>query len=156
MDATVLSVPRTGTHFVLYLLMIRASLNITFDHIGVSSAYHRINKLIDEQPDDYPVIVVTGNEQHVIDTFGDEVAGYFFDMRDDLMPRLQAHSGTVFIDVEKRTGFTDVLTKLGLARTSQITTFETAWPHISHTEVSSMRDELYAAITDSNRLSNFY
>ena len=156
MDATVLSVPRTGTRFTLYFLMMVLGLKVRYDHFGVGQSRDRITHLLDNVSDDHPIIVVQGNRDYVEDTFPTCMVDALYEEMDSFMPRLRERSGTAFINVEERTGLGDILRVLNIGRTSEIDALEASWPYVGYSKESPENTLVLDAMDASNRMRTSY
>ena len=146
-DVTIVSIPRTGTHFLLWLTIVHLRLAVQFIHF-TSSAGPLIKALLKEPP--HPIIVTSGNRDRVESEFGPDVTDEFY--RDMAQHRgsLLANGGVDF-DINGH-DLDPVLAALGVTKTPAIDKFIAEWPIISPSNPSQRLTALQAMVNDRHRM----
>lgn len=147
-DVTLLSVPRSGTHFLLYFFLVEMGLDVRFDHF-VSSIGRRLPDILADPP--HTIIVLEPKPANLVargisDVVIDEVIAQYALHLPDLLA-----AGALEFDIDDPATIDPVLAALGIARTGPINAFLNAWPNIGPSHPGPQLDALNAALTDANR-----
>lgn len=159
MDVTIFSLPRTGTHFIMYFLRVVLGVNARFDHY-TSSSEPRIEHFLTNEPDDHPVIITEGNLSALAVLVAPEIYDEVVARKNKYMSQFQSRSGYLPFNVEKHAGsdaeINAILAAIGQARTPQVDALVAQWPHISQSTPGARLDALRAAVNDSHRMRITY
>lgn len=147
---TLLSVPRTGTHFLLYLLLVKLKVNVQCDHFHYK-AVNRINNLLNIAPKDHIFIVTKGNKLRVKEEFPIEIVDSFYAIRTKFLHKLKERNA-IFFNVKERKGINKILNRLNIEKDAEINSFIEEWPRISLSHISKYLIELQNIVTDEHRM----
>jgi len=145
-DVTIISVPRTGTQFLLYFLLVEQGLDVRFFHF-TSSCASRVEAVLNDPP--HTIIVTSGNRARVESEFTPDAVTELYRQRDIHMPALLA-AGAIEFNITANT-LAPVLTKLNISRTPDIDAFESEWPVISPRNPTARYNALKGLLNDNHR-----
>lgn len=148
MDVTIISINKSGTHFLVYLALVELGLTVQFDHT-TSSFWRRLpdilalpaHTIITLEPKPAE-LAATGEPQWAIDEL--------MRVYNEHLPTLQA-AGALHFDIDDPTTLPPILAALGIPITPPIQNFIDEWPVIGPTLGGPRYDALMATVTNSNR-----
>lgn len=159
MDVTVLTIPRSGTHFMMYFLLVQLDVIARYAHIRPRNE-SRISNFLDTPP--HPVIYTVPTVANIkqslngmlqlpeMDLFVDDCKSTY----DNLLPKLTT-AGALSFNVVKHAGSENelraIVTALGLTWDSQYTDLINAWPAMGVRQNNARMTALKNKITDANR-----
>lgn len=145
---TLLSVNRSGTHFLLYLVLVQLGLDVRFNHF-TSSFWRRLKEILADPP--HPIIVLEPKRAGLEAVNEPEFAiQELFRVYAEHLPTLIA-AGAIQFDIDDPATIDPVLAALGIARTPQIDNFINEWPVIGPGHPSARLDALRTKLTDAHR-----
>lgn len=148
MDITILSVHRSGTHFLLYLGLVELGLNVQFDHF-TSSFWRRLPDILALPAH---TIVVLEPKPANLGARGEpqEVIDHMLDIYNQHLPGLLA-AGALQFDIDDPSTADPILAALGIPRVGAVDAFLNEWPVIGPGHPSARLTALQNALTNSNR-----
>jgi len=148
MDVTLLSINKSGTHFLLYFGLVELGLDVQFDHF-VSSFWRRLPDIL--ALPSHTIIVLEPKPAELL--AAGEPQGAIDEMLrvyTEHLPALLA-AGALEFDIDDPTTIDPILAALGIPNTGPVNAFLNAWPIIGPGHPSARLTALQNALTDSNR-----
>lgn len=158
MDITVLTVPRSGTHFLMYFLLVQLGIVARYAHIRPRNET-RISAFLDSPP--HPVIVTIPNGETIKQSINSEGLPELDAWIDDciatqgrLTEKLRAVGALPFNverSVENESELNAIASAVGVSWTAEHEEFLTEWPRMGVRQSGSRMDALRAKINDTHR-----